>query len=169
MYYQSRTARAAATVAAALDDLGLEWQRSDDRVFAVTLPGTHKLQTACALEIGAHVLAVRAFVARRPDENHERVYGWLLQRNLRLSLIAFSLDRLGDIHLTGRIPLAAVTAELLDTLLGSIAQTADDSFNTILELGFATSITAEWAWRRDRGLPIDNLAAFTRLAPDDHD
>ena len=37
---------------------------------------------------------------------------------------------------------------------------ADESFNTILELGFATSIRKEWEWRKDRGESTRNLDAF---------
>ena len=37
---------------------------------------------------------------------------------------------------------------------------ADESFNTILELGFASSIRKEWEWRRLRGEPTHNLEAF---------
>ena len=61
--------------------------------------------------------------------------------------------------------MAAVTAAEVDRLLGSVAETADDSFNTILELGFADSIRREWAWRRSRGESTANLAAFTHLDP----
>ncbi len=58
------------------------------------------------LDVGAHALGVHAFVCRRPDENHERVYEWLLQRNLRMYGVAFAVDRLGDIYLDGRLPLS---------------------------------------------------------------
>ena len=37
---------------------------------------------------------------------------------------------------------------------------ADESFNTILELGFASSIRKEWEWRRLRGESTANLEAF---------
>ena len=37
---------------------------------------------------------------------------------------------------------------------------ADGSFNTILELGFASSIRKEWEWRVSRGEPTRNLEAF---------
>lgn len=155
------------TIRAVVTELGLEWTESGPGVFSVSLPGTRKLITECGLEIGTHALSIRAFVARRPDENHVEVYRWLLQRNLKLSLVAFSIDALGDIHLTGRIPLDAVTSATVDQLLGIVADTADASFNTILELGFATSIRAEWAWRTARGESTANLAAFAHLA-DDH-
>ena len=148
-----------------LDGLELAWQQTGPGLFSVTLPGTHKLRTECALQLGRHHLDLRAFVARNPDENHERVYRWLLERNLRLYGIRFSVDSLGDIYLTARISRSAVTSDEIDRLLGSVATTADSSFNTILELGFAESIRKEWAWRLSRGESTANLAAFTRFAP----
>jgi hypothetical protein len=126
----------------------------------VDLPGEKKLQTPCRLDVGEHALGVNAFVARQPDENHERVYRWLLERNLRLFGVAFAVDRTGDIYLSGRLPLATVTADEVDRLLGSVLSYADESFNTILELGFATSIRKEWEWRTARGESTRNLEAF---------
>ena len=149
----------------ALGALDLTWQQTGAGLFSVTLPGTRKLSTECALQLGRHHLDLRAFVARNPDENHERVYRWLLERNLKLYGIRFSLDSLGDIYLTARISRSAVTADEVDRLLGSVAATADSAFNTILELGFAESIRKEWAWRLSRGESTANLAAFTRFAP----
>ena len=57
----------------------------------------------------------------------------------------FAVDASGDIYLDGRLPLHAVTADELDRLLGAVLTYSDESFNTILELGFATSIRREWA------------------------
>jgi hypothetical protein len=128
--------------------------------FAFALPGEKKLQTPVRLDVGAHALAVHAFVCRRPDENHERVYAWLLQRNLRLYAVAFAIDHLGDIYLDARLPLSTLEEDELDKLLGVVLATADDSFNAILELGFASSIRKEWEWRKLRGEPTHNLEAF---------
>ena len=150
----------------ALEGLDLPWSESRRGLFAVTLPGTAKLSTACALEVGRYGLAVRAFVARRPDENHAEVYRWLLQRNLKLRDVCFSLDAVGDIHLTGTLALESVTPAALDRVLGAVAETADASFNPILERGFASSIAREWAWRRSRGESTANLAAFAHLDPE---
>ena len=153
------------TIRQVLRDLELEWLESRRGLFSVTLPGTHKLTTDCALDVGPHGVNVRAFVARNPDENHTAVYRWLLERNLKLATVAFSLDSLGDIYLIGRVALANVTAEEVDRLLGSVADASDSSFNPILELGFAESIRREWVWRRSRGEPTANLAAFSHLDP----
>ncbi|CAA9362850.1 MAG: Uncharacterized protein Rv0487/MT0505 clustered with mycothiol biosynthesis gene [uncultured Nocardioidaceae bacterium] len=152
--------QAAATIREYLEDSDLEWQELKESMFSVTLPGERKLQTPCRLDVGPHALGVHAFVARHPDENHAGVYRWLLERNLRLYGVAFAVDRHGDIYLDGRLPLASVTADELDRLLGAVLTYADDSFNTILELGFAGSIRREWEWRVARGESTKNLEAF---------
>jgi putative sensory transduction regulator len=138
----------------------IEYDEVEDGVFSFSLPGERKLQTAVRLDIGSHALGVHAFVCRAPDENHERVYRWLLERNLRMYGVAFAVDAVGDIYLDGRLPLETVTPDELDRLLGSVLTYADESFNTILELGFASSIRKEWEWRRLRGEPTANLEAF---------
>ena len=148
------------TVRDTLESTDLTWREIRDGVFTVDLPGERKLSTPCRLDVGEHALGVHAFVARNPDENHERVYRWLLERNLRLFGVSFAVDHAGDIYLDGRVPLAAVTPGELDRLLGSVLTYADESFNTILELGFASSIRREWEWRRSRGESTRNLDAF---------
>jgi hypothetical protein len=150
----------AETVRAYLEASELSWKEIADGTFTVDLPGEKKLQTPCRIDVGEHALGVHAFVARNPDENHERVYRWLLERNLRLYGVAFAVDHAGDIYLDGRLPLSSVTADELDRLLGAVLSYADESFNTILELGFATSIRREWAWRTSRGESTRNLEAF---------
>jgi Putative bacterial sensory transduction regulator len=152
-------------IRAELSELDLDWTESAPGLFSVSLPGTRKLVTDCALQVGKHGMNLRAFVARKPDENHVGVYRWLLERNLKLHGICFAVDALGDIYLTGNVPVGLVSRAEVDRLLGAVAEAADDSFNVILELGFAESIRQEWAWRRSRGESTANLAAFTHLDP----
>lgn len=149
-----------------LVESGLAHERLADGTFVVDLAGVHKLKTTVSLSIGAHALTVNAFVARHPDENEAAVHHWLLERNRRMYAVAFAIDPLGDIYLTGRMPLSSVTAEELDRILGSVLEYADGSFNTILELGFASAIRREWEWRTSRNEPTDNLAAFAHLIAD---
>lgn len=155
--------RATAILREALVDTGLDVVEHRPGVFEAVLPGERKLQTSVRLEVRDHALAVHAFVARNPDENHDAVYRWLLERNLRLYTVAFAVDAAGDIYLDGRVPLHAVTPAEVDRLLGAVATYADESFNTILELGFAGSIRREWEWRTARGESTRNLQAFRHL------
>ena len=153
------------TLRGALVAAELEFEEPEPGTFVVVLPGERKLKTTCSLVVGAHSLSVNAFVARRPDENFEAVYRWLLERNTKMYAVAFALDHLGDIFLTGRVALDSVTTGEVDRLLGAVLDYSDSAFNTILELGFASSIRKEWAWRRLRGEPTRNLDAFRHLAP----
>ena len=154
-----------------LDERELAYQHPASGRFFVTLPGVKKLQTNCWLIIGGHGMVVEAFVCRRPDEAHEVVYRFLLHRNAKLYGVHYTLDQVGDIYLVGRVALDRITADELDRLLGQVLEAADGDFNTLLELGFASSIRREWEWRTSRGESLANLAAFEHLvrAPDGHD
>ncbi|MEV7868882.1 YbjN domain-containing protein [Streptomyces sp. NPDC088124] len=155
--------RAGRIVEQALNGAELEWESTGPGSYVVSLPGTRKLSTTCALRVGRHALSVTAFVIRHPDENEEGVLRWLLERNLKLYGVSYAVDALGDIYLAGKFPLAAVTEDEIDRLLGSVLEAADGSFNTLLELGFASAIRKEYAWRTSRGESTRNLDAFAHL------
>jgi hypothetical protein len=158
---------ATATVRHALGDLDVPFEEPTPGTFVAVLPGDQKLRTTVSLVVGRHSLTANAFVARRPDENTEGVYRWLLQQNAKHPGVAFGVDPLGDVYVVGQLPLSAVTGDEVDQLLGRILGVADSSFNTVLELGFASSIRREWAWRVSRGESLANLQAFTHLVDDE--
>lgn len=149
-----------AIVRQALVEADIEFAESSEGAFVASLPGQRRLKTACWLTVGAQGLAIEAFVVRRPDENADQVHRWLLAHNARMFGVCWSIDDAGDIYLTGRLPLAAITVETIDQLLGVVLDNADSAFNTLLELGFGSSIRREWAWRTSRGESLANLAAF---------
>jgi hypothetical protein len=134
--------------------------------YVVQLPGETKLRTTVSLLLGDRGLSASAFVVRRPDENHEVFYRWLLTRNARLPGIAFALDSVGDVFLMARLPIEAVSEDTVDELLGAILATSDESFNELLALGFLSSMRKEWAWRISRGESTRNLDAFRHLLED---
>jgi Putative bacterial sensory transduction regulator len=135
----------------------------------VELPGERRLKTNTILSIGEHSVRVEAFVCRKPDENFEGVYRFLLKRNRRLYGVAYTLDNVGDIYLVGRMALEAVTPDEIDRVLGQVLEAVDADFNTLLELGFRSSIQKEWAWRVSRGESLKNLQAFEHLIDESPD
>ena len=141
----------------------LEYDRKDTNTFLLTLPGEKKLQTHCALVVGDHSLSINAFVIRKPDDKADQVHAWCMSKNASMYGIAFATNEVGDIFLVGRLPLFAVTDRELDRLIGSVLQYSDNSFNPLLELGFANAIRREWAWRLSRGESLANLEAFKHL------
>lgn len=151
------------TIEEFLDSHSLDYERQDENTFLVTLPGEKKLQTHCALVVGNHSLSVNAFIIRKPDENHGKVYEWCLRKNATMYGTAFALNELGDLYLVGRLSLHAVSDQEIDRLLGGVLQYSDAAFNPLLELGFASAIRREWAWRVSRGESLANLKAFEHL------
>src|ERR1700722_453330 len=154
----------AASVAAALDELGLSYFSPRGGAYLVRLGGQHKLATKTCLIVSAHSLSVEAFFCRQLDENHAAFYRFLLERSGRMYGVHFSLDPVGDVYLTGRLPLSAVSVEDIDQLLGCVLSYSDENFDAALELGFASAIRREWAWRAKRGESLANLQAFARFA-----
>jgi hypothetical protein len=147
-----------------LQDREVEFEEAEPGAFLAKLPGTHKLATMTWLVVGDHSLHVEAFFIRKPDENHAAFYRWLLERNAKMYAVAFAVDHLGDVYINGRLPLAAVSAEEIDRILGSVLTYADECFDTALELGFRSSIEKEWDWRVKRGESLRNLEAFAKFA-----
>jgi len=158
---------AVALIGSALDAAGIEYTRPEGPHFVLTLPGEKKLKTTCLLTAGMHGVRVEAFVCRHPDEDREAVYRWLLRRNRHLFGVHYTIDKIGDIYLVGRISMDALGDRELDRVLGQVLEAADGDFNTILEIGFHTSIRREWRWRTVRGESRRNLGAFEHLITDE--
>ena len=132
--------------------------------FLVKLPGQHKLATMTWLIIGDQALHVEAFFCRQPDENHAAFYRFLLERGGRMFGVHFALDETGDVYLVGRLPLASISPDEIDRILGCVLEYSDSTFDQALMLGFASAIRKERAWRIKRGESLANLQAFARLA-----
>ena len=158
---------AAGVLEETLRSLELGFEQPRPGAFLVKLEGQHKLATMTWLVVGEHSLGVEAFFCRQPDENHEAFYRFLLERNGRMYGVHFTLDPVGDVYLTGRLPLSAVSADDIDRLLGCVLSYSDENFDTALELGFGSAIRREWAWRVKRGESLANLQAFARFADPD--
>jgi Putative bacterial sensory transduction regulator len=151
-------------IGAVLDELGLGYERPEPGAYLVRLEGEHKLATMTWLIAGQHSLQVEAFFCRQPDENHAAFYRFLLERNGRMYGVHFALDRIGDVYLTARLPLSAISEQEIDRLLGCVLAYSDESFNEALKIGFGSAIRREWAWREKRGESLANLRAFADFA-----
>jgi hypothetical protein len=136
---------------AAQRDLTVE--RTPEGGWLTMLAGERKRTIPVYLEVGDHGLSLQSFFMAAPDEQHGEVYGLLLRRNLRSYTLRFALDPIGDVLLVGLVPLAALTAEELDRVLGQLLQVADETYDQALRLGFAAYIEREQAWRAKVGAP----------------
>ena len=90
-------------------------------------------------------------------EPRERATGGCSNATPSCTPSAYAVDHLGDIYLSGRLPLHAVTPDEVDRLLGSVLDASDSSFNVILEMGFAVG--------DPQGVGLAHLARRADLEP----
>jgi hypothetical protein len=101
-----------------LSEQELAFELAGEKTVVVSLPGTNKQFVNVAMTIGDTIFKIESFVARNPDENHEAVYRWILEQNRKLLVINYCLDHLGDIYLSGTLPIDTVDLDQIDQLLG---------------------------------------------------
>jgi hypothetical protein len=130
-----------------LRDRDIRYERSSDSDWVLQLHGEKKHSITVLLALRERTLALESFFMRRPAENHADVYGMLLRANMRTYGIRFALDDIGDIFIVTRLPLQAITEEELDRLLGAVLTTADEMFMPAIEIGFASYLARDLAWR----------------------
>jgi putative sensory transduction regulator len=146
-------AGAADVIGSYLADRDIRSERVSPSDWAVLLKGEKKLSITVLLALRERTLAIESFFIRRPAENHADLYAMLLRANMRLYGVRFAIDDIGDVYLVARVPVEAVTDEELDRILGSILVTSDEMFMPTIEVGFASYLERDMAWRAAQGAP----------------
>lgn len=83
-------------------------------------------------------LHYETYVMPAPEENHAEFYLHLLRRNLKLYGAAFAVGAEDAVFLVGQLDNAAVDADELDRLLGSLYVWVEQFFRPALRIGFAS-------------------------------
>ena len=122
-------------------------ERVSPTEWAVQLQGEKKHSITVLMAVRERTLALESFFMRRPEENHADVYRKLLRANMRMYGVRFAIDDAGDVFIVGRLPVDAVTEGELDRLLGAILTEADEMFMPAIEVGFASYLERDMAWR----------------------
>jgi putative sensory transduction regulator len=130
-----------------LADRDVRHERVSDADWALQLRGEKKLSITVLLALRERTLQLESFFIRRAAENHADFYRMFLRANMRAYGVRFAIDDIGDVFLVGRIPVDAVTADELDRLLGAILTTSDELFMPAIEVGFASYLARDMAWR----------------------
>lgn len=151
--------RVRAVVTDGLEAVDLEAEQVSSDTWMTMLEGEWKRTIPVMLRVDDRHLHVQSLLCPDPDDGHEDVYRFLLQRNQKKLPIHFALDDEGDVVMTGDIPLTSVDATSFDRLLGVILTTADEVFNTVLRKGFSEYIAAEQRWRAANDLPPNPVSS----------
>ena len=150
----------------ALSALGAPFERVAAGAYVVTLHGRRRPSTLVWLVAGEQALAVEAFVLHLIEPGAAelvRLHRHLLARNLRLRGVHFGVDDVGDLFLTGSLPLGAVDEVGVDRVLGEVLQLLEDEQDALVALAYgdrlrgdpalAAKVLADGAGRRPAGTP----------------
>jgi hypothetical protein len=112
---------------------------TDDAVrWYVRMRGEDKEFTTVWLTLGQRTLKYETYVMGAPEENEAQLYEHLLRRNDRLVGAHFSVGFEDAVYLRGEIAVSQVTLDELDRALGTLYATVEESFQTLLRIGFAS-------------------------------
>jgi hypothetical protein len=123
-------------IALHLDEIGADADRLGEREWGVRLPSEKRGAVTAGLVVRERTLTLRAFILRGPDRDHEGVYRRLLHKNLSTGAWRFAIDDHGDVFAVADVPLAGLDAEFLDGLLGSLCALVDETYESLVRMGF---------------------------------
>ncbi len=108
------------------------------RRWYVRLRGEQKDTFTVWFTLRQRTLHYETYVMPAPEENHERFYEHLLQRNLKLFGASFAIGEEHAVFLVGQLPVTAVDPDELDRILGSLFAYVEQFFRPALRIGFAS-------------------------------
>jgi len=127
----------------AQNELILAVDRSTDQEIRwyVRMAGEEKEFTTVWLTLGQRTLRFETYVMPAPEENAKMLYEALLRRNEKLVGAHFSIGQEDAVFLRGEIPLAALNEKELDRAIGTLYSTVEQSFGSLIRIGFASRFT----------------------------
>jgi hypothetical protein len=127
----------------AQNELILAVDRSTDQEIRwyVRMAGEEKEFTTVWLTLGQRTLRFETYVMPAPEENAQMLYEALLRRNEKLVGAHFSIGQEDAVFLRGEIPLAALNENELDRAIGTLYSTVEQSFGSLIRIGFASRFT----------------------------
>ncbi|MFT6292757.1 MAG: hypothetical protein ACJAR2_003376 [Ilumatobacter sp.] len=114
--------------------------RGEDDVIRwyVRMHGEEKEFTTVWLTLGQRTLRYETYVMPAPEENERELYENLLRRNERLVGVHFSVGVEDAVFLRGELPTPVVTKDDIDRILGTIYATVEQTFQSLLRIGYAS-------------------------------
>lgn len=116
-------------------------QHPDDRGhyhWSIRLRGEEKDVIALWLTLRQRTVHFESQVMPAPEENLEALYRFLLVKNADLRDLHLAIGPEDGIYLVAQIPIAEVTIERLDEIVGATAHYVDEVFPTAMAMGLAS-------------------------------
>jgi Putative bacterial sensory transduction regulator len=105
----------------------------------VRLKGEEKDVVTIWLTVRQRTLRHEAHFMPAPETNLEQTYEYLLRRNSSLLGMRFCLGEENAVFLVGEIPVAEVTVDEIDRIVGTSLEYVDTCFPAAMTLGYETA------------------------------
>jgi len=120
----------------------VERDQPGTRRWFVRVRGEAKDVFTIRFHLQQRTLSYETYVMPAPEENHQRFYEHLLERNLGLFGAAFAIGEEGAIFLRGALHNELVTVDdELDRVLGSLYAWVEQFFQPALRIGYASKFS----------------------------
>ncbi|MGD9999067.1 MAG: YbjN domain-containing protein [Ilumatobacteraceae bacterium] len=110
----------------------------DELRWYVRMHGEAKEHTTIWLTLGQRTLQYESYVMPAPLENVDAVYESALRRNERMVGAHFAIGVEDALFLKGELPLVALSEAELDRVIGSLYAYVEQSFPSLIRLGYAS-------------------------------
>jgi hypothetical protein len=115
------------------------FERVDQHQWFVRLLGEEKATFSVLFQLDQRTLAYETYLMPAAEENHERLYAHLLERNRHLYGCALCIGADDGVFLAGKQDLRWVDETELDRILGSLYSYTEQFFRPAMRLGYASS------------------------------
>jgi hypothetical protein len=119
------------------DESDVVWAGSHEGRWGIRLTQQCRDFTTIWFTVGERTVGYEAFLLPDPPHNKAEAYRLCLSRNLRSWPVSITLDRQGDLAVSGRIPLDGLTPAAVDQAVGAVYETIELSFRPLLAIGFS--------------------------------
>lgn len=108
------------------------------RRWYVRLEGVERDYITIWFTLRERSLHYEAYFMPQPLENHLELMRLLLRLNRKLVGIHFAIDGDDEVYLQGSIPVATVTDDELDRIIGTVYATVEQYFRMAMSVGYAS-------------------------------
>ena len=109
-----------------------------ERRWYVRIRGVEKDVWTIWFTLGQRTLHYETYLTPAPEENHSRFYEHLLRRNRRLRGLKLEIGPEDAVFLSGSTPVAWLSSEALDGILGSLYEATELIFRPAMRIGYAS-------------------------------
>lgn len=117
-------------------DSDVVWTGAHDGRWGLRMAQQARDFTTIWFDVGDITIGFEAYLLPPPPYNKDAVFQQCLKRNHRSWPAYIAADDRGELYVRGRIPVAHLTADDIETAVGAVYQLVEVAFRPLLHLGY---------------------------------